>query len=440
MEQQTIQISKLEVNKGQIDGLPKNPRFIRDTRFEQLKKSIEDAPEMLNLRELIVMPHGKKYVVIGGNMRLRACTDLGYKELPCKVLPADTPPEKLREYAIKDNNGFGQDDWDLLANEWDEVELGNWGVEFPIDLGASVGDQSGKTADDAEEDDFDENKDNVESRCSTGDLWQLGDHRLLCGDATSIDDVHKLMGGLKADLWLTDPPYNVNVSNSAGLTIQNDNMQDTEFRKFLKLSFKAAKAYLANGAPFYIWFASKEHINFEGALSDNGMKVRQELIWNKKHFILGRSHYQYKHEPCLYGWIGESCKYFINWRDRATVIEDEAQINIDKMKAAEMRDLLHRIYDSHTPTTILDEKKPNVNDLHPTMKPVRLFAYLMENSSKPGDIVLDTFGGSGTTMIVAEQMVRRCCMMELDPHYCDVIIARWEKLTGRKAEMLTSKQ
>lgn len=129
MEQQTIQISKLEVNKGQIDGLPKNPRFIRDTRFEQLKKSIEDAPEMLNLRELIVMPHGKKYVVIGGNMRLRACTDLGYKELPCKVLPADTPPEKLREYAIKDNNGFGQDDWDLLANEWDDAELKGWGTE-----------------------------------------------------------------------------------------------------------------------------------------------------------------------------------------------------------------------------------------------------------------------------------------------------------------------
>lgn len=129
MEQQTIQISKLEVNKGQIDGLPKNPRFIRDTRFEQLKKSIEDAPEMLNLRELIVMPHGKKYVVIGGNMRLRACTDLGYKELPCKVLPADTPAEKLREYAIKDNNGFGQDDWDLLANEWDDAELKGWGTE-----------------------------------------------------------------------------------------------------------------------------------------------------------------------------------------------------------------------------------------------------------------------------------------------------------------------
>jgi len=125
-----IKTSLLEVNKGQIEGLPQNPRFIRDTRFEQLKKSIEDAPEMLGLRELIVMPHGKKYVVIGGNMRLRACLDLGYTEIPCKVLDEDTPAEKLREYAVKDNNGFGQDDWDILANEWDEDELKGWGMEM----------------------------------------------------------------------------------------------------------------------------------------------------------------------------------------------------------------------------------------------------------------------------------------------------------------------
>lgn len=129
MKTEQIATCLLEVNKGQIEGLPKNPRFIRDTRYEQLKKSIEDAPEMLSLRELIVMPHGKKYVVIGGNMRLRACLDLGYTEIPCKVLDSDTPAEKMREYAIKDNNGFGQDDWDALANEWDEEELKGWGME-----------------------------------------------------------------------------------------------------------------------------------------------------------------------------------------------------------------------------------------------------------------------------------------------------------------------
>jgi len=132
MEQQMIKTSSLEVNKGQIEGLPKNPRFIRDERYKALVKSIEDAPEMLNLRELIVVEHGKKYVVIGGNMRLRACKELGYAEVPCKVLPADTPTAKLREYAIKDNNGFGEDDWDVLANEWNAEELQDWGMETPM--------------------------------------------------------------------------------------------------------------------------------------------------------------------------------------------------------------------------------------------------------------------------------------------------------------------
>ena len=131
---QEIKISKLEVNKGQVEGLPKNPRFIRDERYKALVKSIEDAPEMLKLRELLVVEHGSKFVVIGGNMRLRACKELGMETVPCKVLPADTPVAKLREYAIKDNNGFGEDDWDVLANEWDAEELQEWGMELPMDL------------------------------------------------------------------------------------------------------------------------------------------------------------------------------------------------------------------------------------------------------------------------------------------------------------------
>lgn len=421
MEQQLIQISKLEVNKGQIEGLPQNPRFIRDTRFEQLKKSIEDAPEMLNLRELIVMPHGKKYVVIGGNMRLRACTDLGYKELPCKVLPADTPPEKLREYAIKDNNGFGQDDWDLLVNEWDEVELGSWGVEFPIDFATSGDEQPGKTADDAEEDDFDEDKDKVESRCNTGDLWQLGDHRLLCGSSTEEDDVRLLMAGDMADLLLTDPPYNVNYGsrgkqykerggNECGdddRTIMNDNMGDSEFLDFLKQFCKAADEVMNPGAAFYIFHSDTEGLNFRMAVKETGWPLRECLIWEKNSLVLGRQDYQWIHEPALYGW---------------------------KPGAG------HNWYSDRSQTTVLHFDRPTVSKEHPTMKPVKLFAYLMGNSSKEGDIVLDSFGGSGTTLIAAEQLGRKARLMELDPHYCDVIIARWEKLTGRKAEILTSKQ
>lgn len=187
---QNINIRDLEMNKGQIEGLPKNPRFIRDERFEALKKSIEDAPEMLALRELLVYPHEGKYVVIGGNMRLRACKELDYKEIPCKVLDEDTPVEKLREYAIKDNVAFGSDDWDILANEWDDTELGDWGVEIP-DFELKVEKENGTT----EEDDFDETTEEINVRCSQGDVWQLGEHRLMCGDSVDLEQVKTLMGG-----------------------------------------------------------------------------------------------------------------------------------------------------------------------------------------------------------------------------------------------------
>lgn len=220
------------------------------------------------------------------------------------------------------------------------------------------------------------------------------------------------------------------------MRIANDNLANDEFRHFLRSAFLAAVNVMTNGCPFYVWFASKEHINFEGALNDAGLKVRQNLIWNKNHFILGRQHYQWKHEPCLYGWKGDVCRYFIDQRNNASVIEDAAEINIDKMKKDEMKNLLHKIYDNKTPVTVIDENKPSIDSEHPTMKPVRLIGRLICNSSKVGDIVLDTFGGSGTTLIAAEQLNRRCYMMELDPHYCDVIIARWEKLTGKKAVKL----
>ena len=286
------------------------------------------------------------------------------------------------------------------------------------------------------EDNFDEDKEPVETICKSGDVWQLGDHRLMCGDSTKPEDVARLMNGELADLWLTDPPYNVAVKNSQGMTIANDNMASDEFRIFLRNAFSAAYSVMGKGCPFYVWFASKEHINFEGALNDVGLRVKQELIWNKNHFILGRAHYQWKHEPCLYGWKGDSCRYFVDWRNRASVIEDEQEINIDKMKVSEMRALLHKIYEERIPTTVTNCMKPNKDEDHPTMKPVRLFGYQMANSSRPGDIILDSFGGSGTTIVAAEQLGRKARLMEYDPHYSDVIIARWEKLTGGKAEKI----
>jgi len=233
-----------------------------------------------------------------------------------------------------------------------------------------------------------------------GDLWILGNHRLLCGDSTDTIALGRLMAGLNADLWLTDPPYNVNYEGGTGLKIQNDNMKDGEFRQFLHDVYVAANCFLRAGAVFYIWHADSEGYNFRGAASDVGWKVRQCLIWLKSSLVMGRQDYQWKHEPCLYGWTEGAAHYWGSDRKQ---------------------------------TTILEFDKPRRNGEHPTMKPVELFEYQMANSTKQGDIVLDSFGGSGTTMIAAERIHRKSRLMELDPAYCDVIVKRWEDFTGKKA-------
>ena len=195
-----LPIGKIESNHGQVDGLPKNPRVIRDAQFAALKKSIEDDPEMLSLRELLVYPHNGKYVVIGGNMRLRVMKDLGEKLVPCKIIAEDTPVEKLRAYTIKDNTAGGEWSWDDLANEWDEADLKDWGLELPTGWGEN---ENGE----ATEDDFDENKDDVPTICKSGDIWRLGNHRLMCGDSTDATAVALLMDGEKADISFQSPHY-----------------------------------------------------------------------------------------------------------------------------------------------------------------------------------------------------------------------------------------
>lgn len=399
MNAQMIHTSLLRCNEGQLEGLPSNPRYIKDEKFELLKRSLQESPEMLHLRELLVYPHGDTYIVIGGNMRLRAAEELGIEELPCKVLPPYTTVEKLREYTIKDNNGYGDYDWDILANEWDEMPLADWGVDMPAFEEMADSEEENTTV---EEDDFDEESDTVVCRCKRGDVWQLGKHRVMCGDSTSEEDVNRLRGGELADLLLTDPPYNVNYEGKTkdAMKIANDKMGNDMFRAFLVAAFKAADTAMKAGAGFYIWHADSEGYNFRGACADIGWKVRQCLIWNKNSMVLGRQDYQWKHEPCLYGWKEGAGHYFIDKRNL---------------------------------TTVIDENKPMRNGEHPTMKPIPLFARLIENSSKENGIVLDVFGGSGTTLIACEQLNRKCLMMELDTHYCDVIIARWEKLTGQTA-------
>ena len=249
----------------------------------------------------------------------------------------------------------------------------------------------------------------------------------------------KLHGGgtTQADLLLTDPPYNIAYDKSpTGLTIQNDNMEDKAFREFLKDALTAAKTRMKPGAAFYIWHADSESLNFRLACKEAGFDIKQNLIWAKHTFTMGRQDYQWRHEPCLYGWKEGAAHYFIDDRTQSTVYED-TRPNFATMKKDEMRELLESIYADKESTTILHEKKPSVSALHPTMKPVPLIARLIKNSTKPGEAVLDTFGGSGTTLITCEQLKRKCATVELDPHYCDVIVDRWEQLTGKKAVLLS---
>ena len=240
---------------------------------------------------------------------------------------------------------------------------------------------------------------------------------------------------VKADMVMTDPPYNVNVSNSDGLKIENDNMSSAAFSEFINKAFANLSDALKPGGPFYIWYGDSEDVAFRTAATNNGLSIRQCLIWVKNSFNLGRQDYQWRHEPCLYGWKEGDGHYFVYDRTQDTVIEQKP-IEFDNLTPVEAVKLLKKIYDKNLPMTVLKENKPVKNDLHPTMKPLALVGKLINNSSKKGETVLDLFGGSGSTLIACEQLGRKCRMMEYDPHYVDAIIERWEKMTGKKAVKL----
>lgn len=310
------------------------------------------------------------------------------------VVAADLTDEQVRKLRNLDNK-LNESEWDLdllkddiLGLDFDGFDI-DWGIEE-------------EAITDIVEDDPPEVDEENEPITHLGDIWQLGEHRLMCGDSTDAGTVAILMNGKKADLLLTDPPYNVAYEGKTkdALTIQNDKMGSSQFKEFLTDAFSAAVAVMTEGGAFYIWFASREHCNFENALNEAGLQVRQELIWKKNTMVLGRQDYQWKHEPCLYGW-----------KDGAA----------------------HNWYSNRSQTTVLEFDRPQRSEDHPTMKPVELFAYQIQNSTKKSDIVLDLFGGSGTTIIACEQTGRIGYCMELDPKYCDVIIKRYENLTGNKA-------
>src|SRR5690606_19257866 len=338
---------------------PENPRAIKDEKYKKLVKSIEDYPEMVERRPDVI---DENNVVLGGNMRLKALQELGYEDVPV-VLAKDLTEEQKKEFIIKDNLGYGEWDWEELANDWDAEQLTEWGLDIP--------DFAVKEAE-AQEDDY-EIPDEIQTDIVLGDLFEIGQHRLLCGDSTQTDTFSRLFGQEMADLVVTDPPYNVDYTGKTkkALKIKGDKMTDGDFYQFLYDFYTALGGYTKAGAAWYVWHADSEGANFRRAMADAGIAVKQCLIWVKNTMVMGRQDYHWKHEPCLYGW---------------------------KEGAA------HRWYNDRKQTTVLNFERPQRNAEHPTMKPVPLIAYLIGNSSKQGDIVADGFGGSGTTMVACHQM------------------------------------
>lgn len=434
-----LPLAKLKPNNGQIPEVPSNPRKIDKIKFEQLKTSILDDPEMLSLREVLIYQYQGENVIIGGNMRYRALKALGYKEAICKIIAPETSAKKLRAIALKDNNNYGEFDMEMLANEWNREELDRIGIDLP-----PIADEL--KDDEAEEDNFNPaDAMSHKPKAQEGDIYRLGKHRLICGDSTDGKVIDLLMGGQQADLFLTDPPYNVDYSsknealnaadkgNRVQKDIANDSMDDNAFQAFLYSAFSNANAHLKPGGAFYIWHAGTEGLNFKLAVKRVGWELKQILIWVKNNIVLGRQDYQWKHEPCLYGWKPGASHYFVARRDLITVYEEDG-LDFDSMTKTELLKVLQEVFSA--PTTTIHEDKPLRSADHPTMKPLKLMGRLIKNSTRPGEIVLDPFGGSGSTMMAAEQLGRACYMVELDPAYIDVIVKRWETLTGEKAELL----
>lgn len=431
IEFKRIPLDLLDPNTGQIQGVPRNPRKWSRRELENLAASMRDTPELTEARGAIVYPFQGRFVVLGGNMRLEGHRINEDKDAPCAILPEGTPADKLRQIVQKDNASFGQFDYDILRKEWLDFgyDYKSWGLHFDT--------KELEIEEEAKDDNFDVDRAAAAiktPKTQKGDIWQLGDHFLMCGDSTSAEDVARLMDGTRADLSVTDPPYNVAYEGGTQdhLTIKNDQMSDGAFHDFLVAAFTRMNEALKPGAANYVFFASKEARNFIDAYIQAGFLYKQLLIWVKNMITLTRSDYQWQHEPCIYGWKDGAPHYFTDDRTLRTVVDEWP--DFDQMDKAALREFCKRVFDKDAlATDIVREDKPTRNAEHPTMKPIPLVGRFVRNSSQRGQSVIDLFGGSGSTLMACEQLKRQCRTMEYDPVYCDVIIARWEKYTGRKA-------
>jgi DNA modification methylase len=409
MQSQYISLNKLLNNDGQIDGLPKNPRTIDDSHFKKLVKSIEDDPEMLELRELLVYPFGDNYIVIGGNMRLRAMHSIGFSEAPCKVIDKDVPVEKLRAYLIKDNVSGGNWDYDLIANEWDNLEL----IDFGMDLNFEAIDELIEEEHYTDEDNIPEV---ATPKTKLGDVWLLGKHRLMCGDSTSIDDVEKLMNGNKADMVFTDPPYRMETNGGGFEGI-------TGFDRTMK-----SIAHLCDFNPqeFLNCIPSAFDTNMNAYIFCNKDLIPDYLNWaidNKYSFNI--LIWYKKAAPPIGGTHRPDIEYLLHFRKSS--IWNSGLTNVNYSKCLE--------YDKFS-----YQRKQTEAGGHPTPKPVEMIENEIMISSNKNSIVTDFFGGSGSTLIACEKTNRINYSMELDSKYCDVIIKRWQEYTKKDAILESTQQ
>lgn len=442
--EQTLKTEKRKLNElVAADYNPRKALTPEDSEYQKIKRSIE---EFGYVDSIIINEDG---TIIGGHQRCTVLKDLGYEEVDVVVVSLDKQREKALNIALN-----------KITGEWDELKLKD--LLLDLDLGDYDISLTGFEQEDlaelvdnlavepeAMDDDFDGEavlEDIVEPKTRLGDVWKLGRHRLMCGDSTSQEDVATLMKGEMADLIITDPPYNVNYGDKADMLdtylqkghrnnsrIKNDNMDNESFYSFMLQIYQSAYEFMRDGAAIYVFHAESTGHIFRQAFLDAGLKLAQCLIWEKNAFVLGRQDYQWRHEPCLYGWKEGAAHYFINDRTQDTVILED-DVDFESMKKA---DLIAYIEDMHRKykdqTSVIYENKPTRNDIHPTMKPVTLIGRLMSNSSKSGWNVLDLFGGSGSTLMAAEQLGRTAFLMELDEKFCDVIVKRWEEYTGQSA-------
>lgn len=379
---------------GTIKNNPNNPRVIKDDKFKKLVQSIKDLPEMAEVRPVVV---NTDMVVLGGNMRLKAMREAGWKDVPIQVV--DWDEDKQRQFIIKDNISGGEWDWDMLANEWDTEELQEWGLDLPdFDNAKEL---------EAEEDDY-EMPDELQTDIVLGDLFEIGPHRLFCGDSTDSDAVAKLMDGQKADMVFTDPPYNVDYvgKTKEKLKIQNDKHTISEFKKLISDALANLIIFTKRGGSYYVC------IPLEVGVTDlflEKMHLQSVLIWLKNTIVMGRKDYQQQTEPILF----------------LTNTEEESYEGI--VYGWNFGDS-HEFYGGRKQSNVWKFDKPQRNGEHPTMKPIPLVGKAIINSSRAKELTLDLFLGSGSTMVASHQLNRKCYGMEIDPKYCQVIVDRMLKL------------